>query len=72
MAGLLRLLVLDLLETYARERHLDVYLLRRRDPPEWSCVLEAVAYRGSGTTARRAIRAALSEAGLDIGQQAAL
>jgi hypothetical protein len=65
-----RLLVLDVLETYAREREIDVYLVRRSDPPGWSCVLieEAAAYRGSGTSARQAIEAALNEAGVEVGR----
>jgi hypothetical protein len=35
-----RILVLDLLESYARERDVDVGLVRRRDRDEWVCALK--------------------------------
>jgi hypothetical protein len=62
------LLILDLLESYAREREIEVYLERRGKPPEWSCLLSEgrKAYRGSGPTARAAIRRALGDAGVDL------
>jgi len=62
------LLILDLLESYAREREIEVYLERRGDPAEWSCLLSEgrKAHRGSGPTARSAIRRALDEAGVDL------
>ena len=64
-----RLLVLDLLESYAREQDIDVRLERRHVLNEWFCVLsrnsgQSVA-RGAGRTAREAIREALERAGLD-------
>lgn len=63
-----RLLILDVLESYARERSIDVYLERRTDPDEWACVLtEGIAVsRGTGQTARAAITAALREAGVEL------
>jgi hypothetical protein len=63
-----RLLILDLLESFAREREIEVYLERRGEPAEWSCLLSEArhAYRGSGPTARAAIGRALNEAGVDI------
>jgi hypothetical protein len=62
------LFILDLLESYAREREIEVYLERRGKPPEWSCLLSEgrTAHRGSGPTARAAIRRALDEAGVDL------
>ena len=64
-----RLLVLDLLESYARERNVDVRLERRDDLGRWFCVLSGSAgqgfVRGSGGTAREAVRNALARAGVD-------
>jgi hypothetical protein len=62
------LLIVDLLESYAREREIEVYLERRGDQGEWSCRLNEGrrAYRGSGPTARAAIRRALGDAGVDL------
>jgi hypothetical protein len=65
-----RLFVLDLLESYARERDIDVRLERRHELDRWSCTL--VAKDGSdpvvtsGSTAREAIRRALEAAGIDF------
>ncbi len=64
-----RILVLDLLESYARERDVDVRLERRHELNLWFCVLsgrgrQQIA-RGTGGTAREAIRNALEQAGLD-------
>jgi hypothetical protein len=62
-----RLLVLDLLETYARERDIDVRLERRHDHSEWVCTLSnGGATRASGETAREAIRSALEQAGVEL------
>jgi len=36
-----RLLVLDLLESYTRERDTNVLLERRREQDEWVCVLKS-------------------------------
>ena len=64
-----RLLVLDLLESYARERNVDVRLERRDDLSRWFCVLSGSAgqgfVRGSGGTAREAVRSALAQAGVN-------
>ena len=63
-----RLLVLDLLESYARERNVDVRLERRDDLGRWFCVLRGAGQgfvRGSGGTAREAVRNALKRAGVD-------
>ena len=65
-----RLLVLDLLETYARERDIDVRLERRHDRNEWICTLsrnsDGGATRATGHTAREAIRSALEQAGVEL------
>lgn len=59
-------LVLDLLESYARERDIDVRLERRHELDAWSCTL---VERGSGpvvtsgSSAREAIRRALDALG---------
>jgi hypothetical protein len=70
MTGRPRILSLDLLESYARERDVDVRLERRHDFDTWSCTL--VSRDGSrpivtsGSSARVAIRRALEAAGLEI------
>ena len=69
MAERARLLVLDLLETYARERDIDVRLERPHEINLWFCLLsrngkERFA-RGSGRTAREAIRHALEQVGVN-------
>jgi hypothetical protein len=63
-----RLLVLDLLETYARERAIHVVLERVRERDEWVCILSSdrEAIRSVGTTARQAIGQALRQEGVDI------
>jgi hypothetical protein len=67
-----RLLVLDLLETYARERDIDVRLERRHDRHEWICTLstngngDGGATRASGQSAREAIMRALEKAGVEL------
>jgi hypothetical protein len=65
-----RILILDLLETYARERDIDVRLERRKEGNEWLCVLSTNgnggAARGSGQSAREAIRSALEQAGVEL------
>jgi hypothetical protein len=65
-----RLLVLDLLESFARERDIDVRLERRHELGRWFCVLsrgggQRALGRGTGRTAREAIRHALAQAGFD-------
>jgi len=65
-----RLLVLDLLETYARERSMDVLLERDNEHERWVCVLRSgakgLAARCVGETARDAIRQALAHEGVEI------
>jgi hypothetical protein len=65
-----RVLVLDVLEGYARERDVDVRLERRHELDRWSCTLVARDGTGpvvtSGSTAREAIRRALHEAGVEV------
>jgi hypothetical protein len=65
-----RLLVLDLLESYARERSIDVVIERLGDQEEWVCVLRpgerGLAVRCTGRTAREAIVNALGHEGVDV------
>jgi hypothetical protein len=58
-----RLLVLDLLESYARERDIHVLLERRSEEDEWVCVLkwDGAESRCVGKTAREAIMDALRD-----------
>jgi hypothetical protein len=70
MAERPRILVLDLLESYARERDIDVGLVRRKDRREWVCALkparDADHVRGLGRTAREAIMDALRQANVEL------
>jgi hypothetical protein len=61
-----RLLVLDLLESYARERDIHVLLERRSEKDEWVCVLkwDGAESRCVGKTAREAIMDALRHEGV--------
>jgi hypothetical protein len=61
-----RLLVLDLLESYARERDIHVLLERRSEQDEWVCVLKwnGAESRCVGRTAREAITDALRHEGV--------
>lgn len=64
-----RLLVLDLLETYARERDMDVQLARENRRDTWTCTLRVTAeesFRGTGRTAREAIMHVLGRAGVEL------
>jgi hypothetical protein len=63
-----RLLVLDLLESYARERGINVYLEWRKDRCEWVCLLteDRTGFRGTGRSAREAIMDALRHAGVEV------
>jgi hypothetical protein len=64
-----RLLVLDLLESYARERDIDVRLERRQHRDEWICELATnggESVRGTGRSAREAIISALQRAGVEL------
>jgi hypothetical protein len=64
-----RLLVLDLLESYARERDVHVLLERRSQHDEWVCQLTSdrnnSPSRCVGTTAREAIMSALHHEGVE-------
>jgi hypothetical protein len=64
-----RILALDLLESYARERDIDVGLVRRRDRHDWVCALSVdslEAVRGLGQSAREAILDALRQANVEL------
>jgi hypothetical protein len=65
-----RLLVLDLLESYARERDIHVLLERMSERDEWVCVLtdgiRSAEVRCVGGTARQAIMEALRHEGVEI------
>jgi hypothetical protein len=63
-----RLLMLDMLESFARERDIEVHLERRSQPHGWICLLShgPEVWRGSGPSARTAIRAALQQAGVNL------
>jgi hypothetical protein len=70
MAERPRILVLDLLESYARERDIDVGLVRRRERHEWVCALrtehDGDHVTGQGLTAREAIIDALRQAHVEL------
>ena len=70
MAERPRILSLDLLESFARERAIDVRLERRHELDRWSCTLVAGDGSGpvvkSGSSARTAIRRALEAAGAEM------
>jgi hypothetical protein len=61
-----------LLESYARERDVNVVLERMSGGEEWVCVLrsrsDAAAIRSVGETAREAIMEALREEGVELPQ----
>ena len=65
-----RLLVLDLLESYARERDIDVRIERDHDRGVWVCVLNTNGTQGPsrrmGRSAREAIMSALEQAGVKL------
>jgi hypothetical protein len=70
MAERPRLLVLDLLETFARERDMNVHLERDHERDQWLCALMVTrsgpTFRGNGGTAREAIMDALRQAGIEL------
>ena len=70
MAERPRILVLDLLETFARERDTDVRLERDHERGEWTCALMVnrigPTFRGDGRTAREAIFDALRQTGVEL------
>jgi hypothetical protein len=64
-----RVLVLDLLESFARERDVNVRIERRKDDHDWICTVTnglPAEVQTSGSSAREAIRAALEEAGVEL------
>jgi hypothetical protein len=62
-----RILVLDLLESYARERDLHVVLERRSAKDTWVCTLSSeTAAPSKGKTAREAIMGALRQEGVTV------
>ena len=65
-----RLLVLDLLESYAREHDVHVVLERVRERDEWTCVLKSRDGPEPdccvGRTAREAIMNALRQEGVEV------
>jgi hypothetical protein len=62
-----RILVLDLLESFARERDVKVRIERRKDQQDWVCsVTNGDPVETTGESAREAIRAALQQAGIEI------
>jgi hypothetical protein len=65
-----RLLVLDILESYARERETHVVLERVSAQQRWVCTLSSdeAAARSICTTARAAIMGALKQAGVSVPQ----
>jgi hypothetical protein len=70
MAERPRLLVLDLLETFARERDMDVRLERNHERDQWTCALMlnrvGPTFRAHGETAREPIMEALRQAGVEL------
>jgi hypothetical protein len=65
-----RILVLDLLESYARERDLHVVLERSSEREEWTCLLKGGRTSDPdccvGRTAREAIMNALRQEGVHV------
>jgi hypothetical protein len=62
-----RILVLDLLESFARERDVNVQIQRRKDRQDWVCsVTNGTPVGTRGDSARKAIQAALEEAGIEL------
>jgi len=65
-----RLLVLDLLESYAREQDVHVLLERSSESDEWACVLETERAPERvacvGRSAREAIMNALRREGVEV------
>jgi hypothetical protein len=62
-----RILVLDLLESFARERDVKVRPERRKQQQDWICsVTNGDRVETTGESAREAIQAALRQAGIEI------
>jgi hypothetical protein len=62
-----RILVLDLLESFARERDVSVQIQRRKDRPGLGLQRhERQPLEARGASAREAIRSALEQAGVEL------
>jgi hypothetical protein len=65
-----RILLLDLLESFVRERDVNVRLERSRERHAWVCTvtngLPAGAVEATGDSAREAIKTALEKAGVEL------
>jgi hypothetical protein len=64
-----RILVLDLLESFSRERDVNIRIERHKSDHAWVCTVTnglPAEVRTTGETAREAIRAALKEAGVEL------
>ena len=65
----LRVFVLDLLESFARERDVNIRIERHKSDHGWVCTVTnglPAEVRTTGASAREAIRAALEEAGVEL------
>ena len=65
-----RILVLDLLESFARERDMNVRIERNKERHTWISTVTngfpAGAVQAAGDTAREAIRSALQKSGVEL------
>lgn len=62
-----RILVLDLLESFARERDVKIRIERRKEQQDWVCsVSNGTPVETTGESAREAIKAALQRVGIEI------
>jgi hypothetical protein len=65
-----RILVLDLLESFARERDMNVHIERDKERHTWICTVangvSAGAVQATGDTAREAISSALQKSGVEL------
>ena len=64
-----RVFVLDLLESFARERDVNIRIERHKSDHGWVCTVTnglPAEVRTTGASAREAIRAALEPAGVEL------
>lgn len=64
-----RVFVLDLLESFARERDVNIRIERHKSDHGWVCTVTnglPAEVRTTGASAREAIRAALEQAGVEL------